>query len=55
MEKDINKEVLSKINTFFKEYRENLENRDFLIIYQNKGKQNKIFLRFLKENFSKRR
>lgn len=45
------KEILSKINKFFKEYKENLENRDFLIIYKNNGKKDEIFLRFLRENF----
>lgn len=45
------KEILSEINNFFKIYKENLENKDFLIIYNFNNKQNKISLRFSKENF----
>ena len=48
---NVKKEILSKINNFFKEYKRNLENKDFLIMYQNNEEQKKIFLRFLKENF----
>lgn len=40
---NMKKEILSKINNFFKEYKRNLENKDFLIIYQNNEKQKKIF------------
>ncbi len=47
----IKKEVLSGINSFFKEYRENLENRDFLLICKNDDIQKEIFVRFLKKNF----
>ena len=47
----IKKEVLSRINSFFKEYRENLENKDFLLIYKNDDREKEIFIRFLKKNF----
>ena len=40
---NMKKEILSKINNFFKEYKRNLENKDFLIIYQNNEEQKKIF------------
>lgn len=51
MKKDTKKKILSKINKFFKEYRENLENKDFLLIYVDSSNYENISLRFLKKNF----
>ena len=48
---NIKKEILSKVNKFFKVYKENLENKDFLLIYNNTDKQSLISVRFLKKNF----
>ena len=46
---NIKKEILSKVNIFFKTYKKNLENKDFLLVYNNK--KDLISVRFLKKNF----
>lgn len=45
------KEILAEINNFFKSYKNNLEGKEFLIIYNKNGILEKISLKFLKENF----
>lgn len=46
---NIKKEILSKVNIFFKTYKKNLENKDFLLVYNNK--KDLISVRFLKKIF----
>lgn len=44
-------EVLQKIIKFYREYKENLENKDYLIIYKKENKLEYLILTFTKENF----